>query len=56
VQSKHRGRARGHVSLDVGDLGWFQPITIHLFPFSFSARLREIIENAKNMRTILLDS
>jgi hypothetical protein len=49
VQSKHHGRAHGGVSLDVG---WFQPITIHLFLFSFSARLREIIENSRKMLKI----
>jgi hypothetical protein len=28
-------------------LGWFQPITIHSFSFSFSARLREIVDNSR---------
>jgi hypothetical protein len=28
-------------------LGWFEPITVHSFPFSFSARLRKFIENSK---------
>jgi hypothetical protein len=29
--------------------GWFEPITIHSFSFSFSARLREFIENSLKM-------
>jgi hypothetical protein len=29
--------------------GWFEPVTIHSFPFSFSARLRKFIENSRKM-------
>jgi hypothetical protein len=32
--------------------GWFQPVTIHLFPFSFSARLRKSMENYRKMTKI----
>jgi hypothetical protein len=57
VQNGQSGRVRGRVSLS---LGWFEPITIHSFSFSFSARLREIVDNSrkmiKNMRPNLLDS
>jgi hypothetical protein len=31
------------------DLGWFQPNTIHHFPFSFSARLGKFIINYRKM-------
>jgi hypothetical protein len=27
--------------------GWFEPVTIHSFSFSFSIRLRKITENSK---------
>jgi hypothetical protein len=30
-------------------LGRFEPVTIHYFPFSFSARLREFIGNSRKM-------
>jgi hypothetical protein len=30
-------------------VGWFQPITVYHFPFSFSSRLREFIENSRKM-------
>ena len=26
--------------------GWFQPVTIHFFSFSFSTRLREFVKNS----------
>jgi hypothetical protein len=29
--------------------GWFQPITLHHFPFSFSAKLKEFIGNSRKM-------
>jgi hypothetical protein len=29
--------------------GWFEPVTIHSFPFSFSTRLRKFIENYRKM-------
>jgi hypothetical protein len=29
--------------------GWFEPITIHSFSFSFSTSLREFIENSRKM-------
>jgi hypothetical protein len=35
--------------LGMGRIGWFQPITIHLFPFSFSTRLRKSIETYRKM-------
>jgi hypothetical protein len=31
------------------DLGQFRPTTIHVFPFSFSTRVREFIENRRKM-------
>jgi hypothetical protein len=34
-------------------LGQFQPNTIHAFPFSFSIRIREFIENCTKMLKIL---
>jgi hypothetical protein len=30
-------------------LGWFQPITVHHFPFSFSTKLREFLGNSRKM-------
>jgi hypothetical protein len=30
-------------------LGQFRPSTIHVFPFSFSARIREFLENCRKM-------
>jgi hypothetical protein len=29
--------------------GWFQPVTIHPFSFSFSVRLREIVDNSRKL-------
>jgi hypothetical protein len=29
--------------------GWFKPITVHAFAFSFSTRLRKFIENSRKM-------
>jgi hypothetical protein len=29
--------------------GWFEPVTIHSFSFSFSARLKEIVDNSRKM-------
>jgi hypothetical protein len=29
--------------------GWFEPITVYSFSFSFSARLRKFIENTRKM-------
>jgi hypothetical protein len=40
------------VSLGVGRIavsGWFQPVTIHFFSFSFSTRIREFIKNSRKM-------
>ena len=31
------------------DSGWFQPITVHHFPFSFSTKLREFLGNSRKM-------
>jgi hypothetical protein len=41
-----RGRAFAHTW---AGLGYFQPSTIHLFPFYFSTRLRKSIENYRLM-------
>jgi hypothetical protein len=30
-------------------MGWFEPISVHPFPFSFSARLRKFIGNFRKM-------
>jgi hypothetical protein len=43
-----RARA-GALSPVWADSGQFQPTTIHHFSFSFSARIREIIENSRKM-------
>jgi hypothetical protein len=29
--------------------GWFEPVTIHSFSFSFSTRLNEIVDNSRKM-------
>jgi hypothetical protein len=39
--------------LNLGRLGWFEPSTVHYFPFSFSARLREFIENSREILKIV---
>jgi hypothetical protein len=54
VHNGHRGRMRVRVrertfTCAWAGLGQFQPSTIHLFPFSFSARLRKSIENYRKM-------
>jgi hypothetical protein len=46
-------RARGHAFTRVwADSGQFYPTTVHHFSFSFSARIREIIENSRKMLKI----
>jgi hypothetical protein len=45
VQNRHAGTHAGAFACSRADLGQFRPSTIHVFPFSFSSRVREPIEN-----------
>jgi hypothetical protein len=58
VQSRRRARVRFFCQW--ARLGWFEPVAIHYFPFSFSTRLRKFIGNSrkiiKNIGPILLHS
>jgi hypothetical protein len=49
VQKRHRRRARARFARQWAGSGWFQPTTVHHFSFSFSARLREFVENSRKM-------
>jgi hypothetical protein len=58
---KHQGPFRKTGSAGVGErvfawawvvLGEFRPSTIHVFPFPFSPRVREFIENHRKMLKI----
>jgi hypothetical protein len=48
VQSRQRGRARACFAWTWAGSGWFQPITVHHFPF-FSARLKKFVGNSRKM-------
>jgi hypothetical protein len=41
--------ARAHFPRSWAGSGWFELVTIHSFPFSFSARLRKFIESSRKM-------
>jgi hypothetical protein len=43
------GARAGAFSRSWADSDCFQPITVHYFPFSFSTRLREFVENFRKM-------
>jgi hypothetical protein len=48
-----RGRAHGGTfACSRDDLGQFRSSTIHVFPFSFSSRVREFIENCRKILKI----
>jgi hypothetical protein len=49
LYAKSLARARARFFCQWAGLGWFEPVTIHYFPFSFSARLRKFIENSRKM-------
>jgi hypothetical protein len=42
-------RARARFPRSWAGSGWFEPVTIHSFPFSFSTRLSKFIENSRKM-------
>jgi hypothetical protein len=45
-----RGRVHaGAFAYSRADLGQFWPNTIHTFPFSFSARIKELLENCRKI-------
>jgi hypothetical protein len=48
VQNHHAGA----FACSRADLGQFWPNTIHAFPFSFSARIIEFLENCRKMLKI----
>jgi hypothetical protein len=50
-QSRGRAHAGAFACLRAG-LGQFRPSTIHVFPFSFSSRVREFLENCSKMLKI----
>jgi hypothetical protein len=49
VQIVQRGRAQVRFAWTWVESGWFQPITVHHFPFSFSIGLREFIKHSRKM-------
>jgi hypothetical protein len=52
VQNSRAGARAGTFCLDWAGSGQIQPITVSSFSFSFSARIREFLENCRKMLKI----